>query len=614
MTNVTHLCYIFINKYKNLSNIELAIDPRYKFEFDPDKKVLNIECQNILPKDFWGQGIYSLTGIFGNNGAGKSNSIRFILEAIVEQSVDGIIVCKIDDYLYVYSNNKITVKLSIKTKVQLDDIKDIEDINTFYYSGYFVPDFNYNNILSNQQGDYYNASIGYRFFNDIEKFANTTANLTNPISTYLASYNSQNNYRICNLLINDELRKKIKKFNFPSYLLIKPNSSGQTHLKIEIQKNKQLREQFGFKQDELFQQDKAIEQYIIEPIFISQNKRNEILAQFIHHCLLNKIAEMQLYKDAPDIFDGWYSNFNIDKEIYPITINIEKNVLQLFHSFVKNNSDKYNNYGLDSIDKVLTSLDKCIHINDYGDFYLDFNKDKEKILDLIETAQNNNKYLATRFFDLYYSHEKNGNTTLSSGEQAMLNLFSLIYDAVVTRAQNSYSAPSLLILDEAELGFHPEWQRNFISMLVKFVNSLQVVAGHDFQIILTSHSPILLSDIPTCCCNYLENKNSKTINVKNDQPETFSNNVFELYRNSFFLQDGLIGCFAAEKLEMLEEDIKKGKDGVVQMINLIGDRRLKMYFEDLFLKYSKKLTTQEKELLIEEYQERINQLRKQNNE
>lgn len=467
--------------------------------------------------------------------------------------------------------------------------------------------------MSNQQGDYYNASIGYRFFNDIEKFANTTANLTNPISTYLASYNSQNNYRICNLLINDELRKKIKKFNFPSYLLIKPNSSGQTHLKIEIQKSKQLREQFGFKQDELFQQDKAIEQYIIEPIFISQNKRNEILAQFIHHCLLNKIAEMQLYKDAPDIFDGWYSNFNIDKEIYPITINKEKNVLQLFHYFVKNNSDKYNNYGLDSIDKVLTSLDKCIHINDYGDFYLDFNKDKEKILDLIETAQNNNKYLATRFFDLYYSHEKNGNTTLSSGEQAMLNLFSLIYDAVVTRAQNSYSAPSLLILDEAELGFHPEWQRNFISMLVDFVKSLPVVAGHDFQIILTSHSPILLSDIPTCCCNYLEYKNSKTINVKNDQPETFSNNVFELYRNSFFLQDGLIGCFAAEKLGMLEKNIKEGKDGVVQMINLIGDRRLKMYFEDLFMN-SSKAKKAENELLIKEYQKRIKQLRKQNNE
>ena len=152
-------------------------------------------------------------------------------------------------------------------------------------------------------------------------------------------------------------------------------------------------------------------------------------------------------------------------------------------------------------------------------------------------------------------------------------------------------------------------------MRVDFVNSLPVVAGHDFQIILTSHSPILLSDIPTCCCNYLEynDKDGKTINVKNDQPETFSNNVFELYRNSFFLKEGLIGRFAEKKMKKLEKDIKDGKDGVVQMINLIGDRRLKMYFEDLFMN-SSKAKKEENELLIKEYQKRINQLRKQNNE
>ena len=150
-------------------------------------------------------------------------------------------------------------------------------------------------------------------------------------------------------------------------------------------------------------------------------------------------------------------------------------------------------------------------------------------------------------------------------------------------------------------------------MLVKFVNSLLVAAGHDFQVILTSHSPILLSDIPSCCCNYLEYKDDKTTNTRNRQPETFSNNVFELYRNSFFLQDGLIGCYASEKLKKLEEDIKNGQDDVVQMIKLIGDKRLRLYFEDLFMN-SSKAKWKEKELLIEEYQKRINQLREHNDE
>ncbi len=595
MTNVTHLCYIFINKYKNLSNIELAIDPRYKFEFDPDKKVLNIECQNILPEDFWGQGIYSLTGIFGNNGAGKSTSIRFILEAIVkgsgEQSVNGIIVCESNNCLHIYSQDEdikvnSTVKLSFKTKVQLDDIK----ITSFYYTGYFVPDYSYN-ILSNQYGDFYNASIGCRFFLDIEKFANTTDNyLKIPISTYLVSYNSQNNYRICNFLIKDELRENIKGLKFPRYVIFGPNRGGQDHFKFHFNTNNQLEEN--------------IKKYIKEPVFSFTDEKDKTLARFIHHCILNGMAESHYFTNAFTLFDEWYSFLDQKKEVLP----------QL-HEFIDKRTDKGEATGLRTIEQVLTKLNECVHINDFGGFYLDSNKDQKEILDLIETAKKNNIYLTTRFFDLYYSHEINENTTLSSGEQAMLNLFSLIYDAVVTRPQKSsnHSAPSLLILDEAELGFHPEWQRNFISMLVNFVNSLSVVAGHDFQIILTSHSPILLSDIPTCCCNYLEYKNSKTINVKNNQPETFSNNVFELYRNSFFLKEGLIGYFAEKKMKKLEKDIKDGKNGVVQMINLIGDRRLKMYFEDLFMN-SSKAKKEENELLIKEYQKRINQLRKQNNE
>ncbi len=592
MTNVTHLCYIFINNYKNLSNIGLAIDPRYKFEFDPDKKVLNIERQNILPKDFWGQGIYSLTGIFGNNGAGKSTSIRFILEAIVygsgAQSVDGIIVCEIDNCLHIYRQDE---DIKVTYAGDYETTKKTDDINPFYYSGYFVPNFNYNNMLSNQLGTYYNASISCRFFNDIGKFANTTDDYrTIPISTYIVSYNSQNNYRICNLLIDDKLCKNIEGLKFPRYVIFGPNRGGQNHFKFHFKTNNQLK---GY-----------IKQYIEEPAFSFTDEKDKTLAQFIHHCILNGMAESAYFTNAFTLFNDWYSFLDQEKEVLP----------QL-HEFIDTRTDKGEARGLRIIEQVLTKLNECIRINDFGGFYLDFNKDKKEILDLIETAQENNIYSATRFFDLYYSHEKNGNTTLSSGEQAMLNLFSLIYDAVVTQAQNSYSALSLLILDEAELGFHPEWQRNFISMLVDFVNSLSVVADHDFQIILTSHSPILLSDIPTCCCNYLEykDKDGKTINVKNDQPETFSNNVFELYRNSFFLQNGLIGRFAAKKIEKLETDIKEGKDGVVQMINLIGDRRLKMYFEDLFMN-SSKAKKEENELLIKEYQKRINKLRKQNNE
>ncbi len=595
---MAHICYVYIYQYGNLSNLELAIDPRYKYEFNADKKELSIESQNVLPENFWGPGIYSLTGIFGNNGAGKSTSIRFILEAIIDgnntQSIEGIVVYENNGLLQIFCPNDIFINPG--QGLQYKTLKKLIKIDTFYYSGHFDPDYSYSNVLTFEFSGYYNASVGYRFLADVRDYTNTTYDyLSIPISTYLASYDSQNNYRICKLLINenDKFRENIKGYKFPKYIIFRPNCGGQIHLSEETQS------------DELFKKNtKELEQlkkYIEVPPFKIKDGKNRTLAQFIHHCLLNRI-EILDKTDVLTLLKEWYSFLDHSEEI-----------LIKFHEFV----DSKGTYDLRNIEKELTKLYDCIRVNDYGDFYLDFeeDKDKEEILDLIVSAQKNNIYLTTRFFDMYYSHDTNINTRLSSGEQALLNLFSLIYDAVVTRPQKfkNIHTPRFLALDEAELGFHPEWQRNFISMLVKFVNTLPVKKDHDFQIILTSHSPILLSDIPSCSCNYLEYKGNQTTNDRKRQPETFANNVFELYRNSFFLQEGLIGCYAAEKLLELKKDIEEDKDDVVQMINLIGDERIRMYFEDLFLKFSKAKRNR-KEQLIEEYQKRINQLRELDNE
>ncbi len=590
---MAHICYIYIYQYGNLSNLELAIDPHYKFEFDADKKELSIESQNVLPENFWGPSIYSLTGIFGNNGAGKSTSIRFILEAIIEgsgaESVNNIVVYENNGRLQIICPDDI--KINPGQGLLYEKLNSPKKIDTFYYSGHFSPEHDRNNIFNWEPSGSYNASVGFRLQKDFTYYSNSDNSGQIPISICLNSYIWQNNYRICKLLIDDRLPGNINGFKFPRYIFLKPNQGGQFHLKNESQA------------DDLFNENtrelEQLEIYINEQQLNIADRKNWTLARFIHHCLLNRI----------DILDKTYV-LTLLKEWYDFLESNEK-VLSKFHDFV----ERKNDIDLRKIDKVLSILNDC-RINYSGVFYLDLKveKDKETILDLIVTAQKNDLYLTTRFFDLYFSHDANVNTKFSSGEQAMLNLFSLIYDAVVTRPQKfeNIRTPRFLALDEAELGFHPEWQRNFISMLVNYINTLQVEKGHDFQIILTSHSPILLSDIPSCCCNYLESKGDGTMNVRDSQPETFSNNVFELYRNSFFLQDGLIGCYAAEKLKKLEKDIKKGKDGVVQMINLIGDKRLKLYFEDLFM--NSKAKRKEKELLIKEYQKRINQLREHNDE
>jgi hypothetical protein len=166
------------------------------------------------------------------------------------------------------------------------------------------------------------------------------------------------------------------------------------------------------------------------------------------------------------------------------------------------------------------------------------------------------------------------------------------------------SCPSLLILDEAEIGFHPEWQRKYVKTLLDFIHCLKVKAGHDFQIIISSHSPLLLSDIPVACSNFLQKKGYGTINTKLEQKETFASNVFELYRNAFFLENGLVGAFAQEKVKDWLRRAKDEKDMTVfDEIAIVGDERLRKYLEDELLKRIGKQMT------IKYYEDKLKELK-----
>ena len=62
--NMLHLCYIHVYDYRVLSDIDVTFDHRYSFRINDG--VLKIRRADVLPRDFWGRGIYSLTAIMGN--------------------------------------------------------------------------------------------------------------------------------------------------------------------------------------------------------------------------------------------------------------------------------------------------------------------------------------------------------------------------------------------------------------------------------------------------------------------------------------------------------------------------------------------------------------------
>lgn len=70
-----------------------TFNSEYNYRVDKESKTINITPNENYIKDFWGKGVSELTAIIGNNGAGKSTSIRFLLGCLVsgvEADIDGL--------------------------------------------------------------------------------------------------------------------------------------------------------------------------------------------------------------------------------------------------------------------------------------------------------------------------------------------------------------------------------------------------------------------------------------------------------------------------------------------------------------------------------------------
>lgn len=105
-----------------------------------------------------------------------------------------------------------------------------------------------------------------------------------------------------------------------------------------------------------------------------------------------------------------------------------------------------------------------------------------------------------------------------------------------------------LVFDEVELCFHPEYQRTFLSKFVGTLKRLELTNSMAFNIIFATHSPFILSDIPTDFIMYLENgKQRNGEEFKNP----FGANINDILHQSFFLNHGFIGEFARKKIESL---------------------------------------------------------------
>lgn len=165
---------------------------------------------------------------------------------------------------------------------------------------------------------------------------------------------------------------------------------------------------------------------------------------------------------------------------------------------------------------------------------------------------------------------------LSSGEQQMIfNINTILYH--LYNLQSSFYSNNTrlvyknisIILDEIELYYHPEMQRQILDNLLvslELVKEKEKMGIESINLCFLTHSPFILSDIPSQ--NILRLKDGKP--DSKDTINSFAANIYDLLKDEFFLHKGTIGALVSRKISSILSKNAIGQDDW-EIINLIGD-------------------------------------------
>ena len=179
---------------------------------------------------------------------------------------------------------------------------------------------------------------------------------------------------------------------------------------------------------------------------------------------------------------------------------------------------------------------------------------------------------------------------LSSGERQFLYMVS----SLVYHILNIKSVPTSrihyrcinIVLDEVEICFHPEYQRTFLYKLINLIDRLNLNSYCSFNIMVTTHSPFLLSDIPLQ--NVLFLKDGKIVRNR-ELKNPFAANVNDILVQSFFLENGFMGEFVKMRILSLIKFLTNGNrsrewnmEKARNFISMIGEPLLKEQLKKLY--------------------------------
>ncbi|HBM2990168.1 TPA: AAA family ATPase [Klebsiella variicola subsp. variicola] len=537
------LCFIWVKSYKGFSDFSLNLSGDFYFQFDYLSNTLTKNDNDNFIPNLFDPNISCVTAIVGKNGAGKSNCLELIctiLQGSIHQfDTEFISVMEHNNKFYISHTLPSDLKASFSYLINQEKGK-AKGFNTIFFSN--VHDERFYEFSNNVITATANNGYGYRYFNNI--------GWRKRLGLFSIQIDLINKHRRS---LQDEIKIQI-----PKYIMVEfaPVRAQRRHIKNSEEFSRAFKKRLGDMSNP-------------ESKFICMLKYSFLIRMIdIYVNLHFEQASLSLdfmEKEPTDAFLNRSINAMLQKLRDPISEKEIENSLSLD----LNEQLKSDYSDLQQISECISSISPLLINNHVGSnslcFKIEFSHDDHEVVKKLCHAFGSERTIRMSWIGI------------SSGAKAYLTLLAVLNDKLKGTRNDT-----LICIDEGDLYLHPAWQIDFLhnlnKMLPKFFNA-------KLQLVLTSHSPFLLTDLPRDNVIILEGK--KVVDKSQASLRTFGSNLYELYNNAFFLEGKRFGSFAEEHIKRVTNEIADNElqgaelDSAKKFIDMIGDKLLRNVLKGL---------------------------------
>ena len=525
----------------------------YKVNFDFKTNELKIDKNSDYIENFYGESIYNISPIVGINGTGKTtvlNRISGYSPAKREQDSD-------NQYFFLFELGKQEDRVRFKISSTNLSVKNLPAGGTFYrkQDGSFDCDPEYyeedKNILYVNLQSKGGGTIGYR-----------TALNPKGLVMFINSYFWLSDREIISSALSCSL--EIERYGLEDYTNSIPR--GINALGFLIYKS-------------------------IHNIFY---EKEEFIKKLLPKTLLAK-CEKYLNEDITD-----YEDFGIYLLLEIVKVLEQKEEIDVGNKS-ENNFGKVRKEYVESIVSLIDCFKKLRNLGNLTEYdnvtlLLNYSENNKYIFEELNEKLTNYVISKVRleFSYQYQLIEETPNYHMSTGEGNIIEIFSQLYTYLSMHEESSEDI--ILLVDELESGMHLEWSRRLIQILIDNLSEIleDEGKGRKIQLIFTTHSPYMLSDIKPGNVIMIEKNQETGYSEGKVLQNTFAKNIQEIMKEN--LIDNIYGDFALAKINSMierlngEEEQEGNEEELLKEIHLISEPILRNKLLDM---YDKKYNTSE---------------------